>query len=418
MTAASQKFRRQYAPVSHNYAGSDTLQNGYAMCHDVAHLAADSGYSTLSSAQQAITAGSDRESLITKPSYANLVAQDGFAGIVVNAPRGGYVGNGSSISVDILPWNELQYHNVNVYTDENVTAGDLLGPLPGFYQFGRAVVGRARFEAWDTANRSATAGLINGRFGPIDFQREQNGIITIFDHFTGDRKVAATAAAALLGDGWIMSTNGTTSTSTNLVSGSTPASAGGGELQLANATTTGAQIVGPGQPVLLTAGRSAWFRARFMALNNTNLGLFVGLAAPGGATILLAANSGLTSVVATDAIGFLIDQALNSANLTAFARKASGTGVGLTTGIPLVGATYLDVAFLARNLAAPATPTAATVDMKFWVNGTLFSLDDASALNAAQFPNTISLTPAFGIFPAASQSLTATIDRIEVRVNK
>lgn len=383
-------FKVLNSTITRLYTGSDVLKIGYAMCYDLAQSAAN-----------------DRERIITQPSWANLVAQDGFAGVISK------IGTTTSAGtpVELIPWDGRRYPNLSVWTDENVAAGDLLAPIPGTYVFGRAVIGQPRFQAWAASDRSTTAGLANGCFGPIDMATREAKALRLFDHFTGERKVAATVAAAVLTDGWVL--RGTTAVAAFATAATTPAGTGTGELTLTPTTTTIAQILSPGVPFLLSAGRSAFCRARVQVHVVANAVGWVGLAGPGGADVI-AANAGLTDGTFTDGIGFLVDPSLNTGNWTAVARKASGTAIGVSLAVPPVADVYVDLAFLARN---KKTGTAVgNKSLVAWVNGVLVDFG-TSATQLAQFPDTVPICGSVASIQAAVAAPTITIDRFEAVMN-
>ncbi len=341
----------------HLYSGSDTIKVGYAMCFDT----------TKSSAN-------DREKYVTKPSWANLVAKFAFAGVVVG------VGTLTSAGrqIEILPYDGRRAPNVNIFTDENVAAGDLMAPIPDSYYFGRAVVVEPVFEAWAASDRSTTAGLANGGWGPVDRSVARSKTVEFFDDFLGDKPVflgGATPAEIKL-PGY-------------MISGATVAIAGtsdfGGRLVLTPTTTTIAQLnvggIAAGTassadllPWVLSTGKNLFFRTRVnLGVGAVDNDAFCGLCISG------AAIADSTVPAQDDYLGFYmqgdIDGSINIAT-----NRDNGTDNITDTGVDQVADAVHDLAFLVRNRKAGDALGATVITV--YVDGVLTNTLSSAAVNA------------------------------------
>lgn len=357
---------------THLYSGSDTIRPGYAMCFDTSKSSAN-----------------DREKYVTKPSWSNLVSRNAFAGVVDSLGPVTAAGR----QINLIPWDGRMYRNVNVYTDENVAAGDLLAPIPDSYYFGRAVVVDPVFEAWAASDRSVTAGLVNGCVGRVNDNLTISRISRHVDHFRAPNvdKVVANVATGTAGHYLL---NGTTAVASLATNGSTPAGTGIGELSVVGTTTTIGQIQQAGAQWKATAGRSIFCRQRVKIDDISDEDWFFGLGTPptvsaGVLTAVPQVTSAGTAPAGTDYMGFFFDATGGTnTNLNFNIRKASGTQQYVSMGLAFVNDTYIDLAFLARNRLTGTTAGYKTVQV--YVNGTLITTFN-SATQAAAFPDTVPL---------------------------
>jgi len=128
------------------YEGSDTLQEGYALCYNF-------NYGTASAADTA------RLMRVEKPATANL---EYFAGVVHPDSAGK---TGPCYVTIIVP--SVQGEAANVHTDQNCTLGTTeLAAQDGSYALGAAGAGApAVAKALQTVDRSVTNGLVFARLG-------------------------------------------------------------------------------------------------------------------------------------------------------------------------------------------------------------------------------------------------------------
>lgn len=388
-------------PQKFNYTGSDTLYNGYALCfdHDAATAAA-------------------RASNVEKPTLAALLA-GGFAGIVVNAGPTGVVGNGSSKAVQVIPCPPVEYANrdTNVFTDVNVTAGMLLGPVPSQYALGRAVIpGCAVFRSSEAQNRSVTNGIVNGVYGRINIAEPQyaDQISRHFDHFRNPN-VPGVVAGALASHSYFL--KGTTVMAIAPLAAAAETviniTEGVGELALLGTTSSEAQMQQIGGQYLLSAGRELWCRMRVKIDNISDEDWFWGLGPPptqsGGVLTGVSMVTDTTAPGGTDYIGFYYDADVDGlGGIQANIRKASGTLQTAASTGTLANNTYIDLSFLARNRLAGTTAGYKTT--QFFVNGVI-SNSFTSAAQAAAFPDTIPLS---WIMAGIAGAACCTIDFLDI----
>lgn len=334
------------------YTGTDTLKNGYPLCYDTTK-----------------TAANDIEKFVTKPTFANLIAVDAFAGVVTNAPSGGYVGTGSTTSplfIDIIPYDGRKMENVSVWTDQNVAAGDILAPIPGQYEWGRAVMSLGKFQARLASDRSATAGLCNGCFGPIDSTIDRIKIWRHFNDFDGSMPIGIEAA--------VMSANDEQAAAGYTLQGTSAAAAygsgAGGALTITPNTTNIGQLnfggitgsAAPGLPILIATGVSAYFRCRFKS-DAIDGDIAMGFSIAGAA---LADGTHVGSQ--DDYFMFMTNGDVDGSIFFEY-NKDNGTDRGIDTGVDLVAATYIDVAMLIVNRNSGTTASSGAKYGRLWVNG-------------------------------------------------
>lgn len=352
MPPAGLNGRQQFTPRRFLYTGTDTLQNGYAMCFD-----SDAASAAL------------RER-VEKPSIANLVTKPAFAGVVVNAPAGGYTNpNGAERMVDILTPDQV-WDNVPIYTDESIVAGDILGPLPGLFQFGRGLF-LPIVEARETLDKSGTAGRVNCQLRRMSWGELLNKMYRFVDDFDGNQHIldANATPAEILGLGYQTSGVGPpTSAYTSDAGGRlavTPITTGLGQLR---PSTTGF-------PFLIGAGKSALFRAKFNSgVAGIDNDVFIGLSIT-GATIAAAG----TVPALDDYVGFYNDGSAN-ANWNIATNKDNGTDSVTDTGADRVADTIADLILFVRNRKAGAAAGAKT--LHYSVDGAAVQVLESAAVAA------------------------------------
>lgn len=335
------------------YTGSDTLRSGMLITQDVAStgLAADvTSFTTrLGSTNGPIEAARQgRIKLFTRPTIAAILNR-GIVGVVVDAPPDGVVGNGVSVPVNIIPVRPdgAMVSDVALYTDQNVAIGDVLGPIPGSYIAGRAVIpGSEIFQARVAQDRSTTAGLVNGTLGFVPPDLLRTKIARIFNHWLpGD------AAIGISGF-----TPAETAAFGHILRGSSAAAAysateHGGAVTVTPNTTNIGQLEQTGLPCVLASGRSAFFRARYKVANvdaDTYFGLGINAAA-------VLTDGGYISNL-DDYFGFVSDGDTASGAVLKFAyNKDNGTDRAITVLSSLASDTYIDVAALIVNRRAGTT---------------------------------------------------------------
>lgn len=360
--------------VKRLYTGSDTIRNGYALAsdHDSSGLAED-----VTRFGATIAAQLGRQKLVEKPSYGNLIA-GGFAGIVVDAPVGGIVGNGVAVEVTLIPAWAIAPELV-VYTDQNCAVGDILGPIPGSYYFGRGVFpGCQFFRVTEAADRSSTVGVVHGRFGKLVASEYRDKLWEHFSHFNGDQAVflgGATPAEiklpGLVVSGTSVAIEGTSDVGGRLVI--TPNGTSIGQLNLGGLSAGTASSSG-NLPVTLSAGKSAFFRAKVnFGIGAVDNSAFVGLSITGA----VAANG--TVPATDDYIGFF-KKVDDDGSLFFATNRDNGSDALTDTGINTVADTMYDVAFLAINRASGDAAGATTIYA--WVDGVLVATITSAAANA------------------------------------
>lgn len=355
--------RVQVTPIEVIYTGSDTLKNGMALCYD----------------HDASTAAA-REANVEKPSLAALLAGQ-FAGIVTGAPPTGTTGNGSSTRISILPWIPgcPGYRNLDVQTDQNVAAGDILGPVPESYYFGFGVIpGCALFRAAEAQNRSVTAGIVNGAMQQFRYDEIAGKIFRQFHHFDGSLPITLGGA-----------TPAETKYPGLLVSGATVAIAGtadvGGRMALTPTTTTIAQLNSGGiaaftasgadlLPYTLSAGKSIFVRGKVnFGVGAVDNSAFFGLSITGAAT------SNAAVPATDDYLGFF-KKVDDDGSLFFATNRDNGTDNLTDTGINTVADTMYEVAFYAVNRVSGDAAEATKVYA--YVNNALVATLSSAAINA------------------------------------
>lgn len=355
------------------YTGTDALYEGYAVCYDV----------TASEA--------NRSTHVAKPTLNNCTE---FAGVVAPGQTIPSRTSGGTW-VNIVSVEGVIARGVNVYTDENLAAGDLLGVIPGEFVLGKCVVGQPVARVLAATDRSTTAGVVNTQFGwiastlsPADLASK---IVRFFDHFICE---GAPSTTADIGKFVLSGTSAAASYQDSLAQAESGASnlKGNGVLRLTTNTTNEASIQLNGEPFTLGVGKSLFFRARIASSS---------IAAAQQAFIgLLPTDTSPIASLNADYIGFITATgALNHVYV-----KDGATGlVTKSTGTTLVASTFVDVAFLVR------LKTATSLDLHIFVDGAEVS---SPTETATEIPENESLTFTASTIAGDAQSLD--IDRVEI----
>lgn len=390
MSGSSVRGQQTAKPIVAYYTGSDTLYNGYALCYD--HDVAASAYSTLSAADAARAAAKDRASLVEKPTLASLLA-GGFAGIVVNAPAQGIVpaSGATRTKVYLLPAlpEGMELRDVDVFTDQSVTIGDILGPIPGTYLIGRGVIpGCAVFRANETIDRSATSGICNGVLGRINILSHTDKMQVFDDHFES----AFFSATADL-NRWVFTANSGTCTLADDLQGGTA-------VVTSAAAATETTLTQNGEPWSLAANKSLFFQCRVSAnpINGAGSDVVIGLSLY---------DVSPQASVPTDYIYFRFDgHASTPTVLLEYVKDGTGGAVSESLGAA-VSDTFYDLAFLVTN---KATGTSGQKKVQVWKDGTLI----AHTTTEAEVVDNEALTIIVSALGAAAGSATqnARVDRI------
>lgn len=341
----------------------------------------------------------DRDRIVEQPTLNNINHHVGFSLRRVPADSAG-----SDRWVDVVPVG-LPIPGATIHTDENCAVEDLLGPVPGTFAYGRAVLGEPCFIVTTAVDRSAasSAGLVTGRWGPVPQEVQNRKLYRFFDDFYGDKTIVLggfTPAEVLIG--------GYEVTGASVAAAYT--SDAGGRLVLTPNTTNIAQIH-PGAanfPIILSAGKSCFFRA------NVNFGVgavdndvFCGLAITG------AAITDGTVPPLDDYLGFYM-QGDSSGLINIATNRDNGTDNVTSTGITQVADAMHDLAFLVRNRLAGDLINNTTVQV--WVDGVLTNTLSSAAVNAL-INKDEAMRPVFaGIGGAAAVAIE--IDRWEWCYNK
>jgi hypothetical protein len=296
-------------PIWCHYEGTEVLQAGYPMCFDHDHAAAADG------------SLAERSYVVEQPSLLNF---GHFAGYVA---EGQGTKQGPCWVSLIPPAGNIPYTNANVWTRQNVTAGDFLEPIPGSWYWGKQCIGDTPiFRATQTVDRSATAGVVMGEYGAIraSWGELASKVVLFRDHYVG---MGAPNATADVGAYDVNAGNAGTVLFDD--------DATGGVLELTSGNSGfQCQIALNGEPFTMAAEKSVFFRARInVSKIDASCDAFVGL------TIT---DSNYWSTKPTDYMGFeIVDGALT------FVYVKDGTTGLVTSGTlaTLVADTFVEVAF-------------------------------------------------------------------------
>lgn len=341
------------------YNGSSTLVKGMAVCYDVTQSTADL-----------------QNTFVTDPTFNNMHRP---AGVVLNVgttdPVTGYE------EVTILPVADGVAYNVEVLTDQNIAAGDVLGVVPGSLYWGKAVCGRGLFLATEAVNGSSTPALIQGDFGwnAVDPAFERTKIMRFFDDFLGERGLGTTADLG----GWL-STLGTGGSATF------DDDAIGGICELLAATSGfRANLTLNGEP--FKADKDLFFRCR---VNISNVTASEGVAIIGVGLTDTSWNGG----VPTD---YIIFDFASGGVVTCKYVKDGATGLVTVTGTTVAADTWVDLAFLVKWRGS-------TPELHIWIDGTKLT----HSATTTEIVDNENLTIVAESFSATNPS-TFRIDRVE-----
>lgn len=358
---------------------TDTLTEGMAVCYDWDNA-------TLA----------NRSVYVEKPSLNNA---EHFAGII--APGGGNT-PGVAGWVKIIPYDGYVQRAVNVHTDENIVAGDILGLIPGEYVLGKWVYGPALFRATEAQDRTTTAGLVRGDFGPqiTNPIMAANKRISFFTHCAGEVPVSAPAVANAVADAGGFLLTGTSSAITYVDSLTTSEAGaanlkGKGVLKLTPNTTNEASLTMNGEPFTLAAGCNLFMRVR-LAVSNilADSQVMVGFSPTDTAPIGSLNADYLAFISATAAV-----------NLD-YVKDGTTGKVSVTSGHTLVADTFVELAVLVRHRVA----STGGADIHIWYNQT----ETASPTETqSEIPDDESLT-FFIASIAGTTADTVSVDYIEI----
>lgn len=358
-----------------NIAAADQITEGMYLCYDT-------------------SAGTNKNWYCVKGTLANI---GDFAGIV--APGQIRTGPGP---VEIIPWDGRMYRGISAYVTENIAAGDLLGPIPGTYEFGRCVIGRPVFKATAALDPGATTpnlNLVTGFFGGqiATMEEQANKILRFSDHFIGLTTIAAAVANAVADQTTYLLT-GTSSAAAYVDSlagpeGTAAAAAASGILKVTTNTTNQANLTMNGEPFRLDANKNLFFRIR-AAVDVVS------------ASKKMAFGLGITDTTFnaghSDALYFLVN-----AGAVTFGYQKGGAGEVTVTPSPAItvaAGDFHEFAFLARNKGG----TNAGKEIQVWVDNTAVSL----TLTSTEFPDDQSLT--FIAEALGDSAVNMSLDRVEI----
>lgn len=335
----------------------------------------------------------ERNFYVTKPTLANILD---CAGVIVET--GNERSTGPS-QLQIARVDEGVCRGVSVRTDESVTAGDFLGPIPGSYYWGKAILGPVVFRATETIDGSATPALVRGDLGPAAYFGSDllARTINFFDHFS-DGSCSATAGAArytLFGTSAAMAYQ--TSRYAEQATANLRAS---GVLRLTSNTTNNAGISVSGEPFGCPVGSSIFARCR-LAISTA---IAANFSACFGLGLTDTANVTTTALAVNDFVGFA--SLSGAAWEIAYQKGASGL-VELTTGVTPVINQFTELAFMMRNKATGTG--AANKELVFWQDGVLV----AQTPTLTEFSDDQSFTTILDCIGSSANTLD--IDRLEVR---
>lgn len=330
--------------ISVFYNGTDTLKKGQLVCYQ----------RNYSGSGVTATDVERRNYYVQKPNFTNRAWP---AGIVQKLPRE----TGVAGEIEIIPFGGEATHEIEVWTDENIANGDILGWAGASYALGKWTAGAPLAYAIEAQDRSTTSGTVKcliGRFAIPDAATLCQKRIQWFDHFLGD-KPAVAAVASAVADNQAYLVTGTTAT-TSFSDSTGPDQAGtakraAGVLALLTDTTNPVNLTVNGEPFRLDVNKSLFFRCR-IAISSvaSTTDAFIGLC--------ITDTAFGASKAATDYIGFGIDEADIEFNYV----EDGATGAVSVTGLgTMVADEYQELAFLFRNRGSGG------VTLDVWVGGTL-----------------------------------------------
>jgi len=352
---------------------TDTITEGMALCWDITASAVN------------------RNVYVTKPSLLNSTE---FCGVV--APGVRQTGSGW---VEVLIADGVIARGVDLYTDEYVVNGDLLGVIPGSYAFGKCIFGNPIAIATATYDGNAVPGTVRTHYGLVSdvvgFSDLSRRMVRYYDGFTGGTAATTTADASA----YLLTGTSATAQFADSATAADQAAVnqrGHGVLVLTSNTTTQANITMNGEPFSIAGGQSLFFRARFAQT------------LPGSPEVFLGVGITSTSVGTEPATYMAITTSGASGSISFKYRRASGTTVTNTPSpaVNMVLSEYRDVAFLARNKAALGAT--ASLAASYFIDGTQYT----PTITSGSFPTSESLT--FIAEGRGSAQIVLSLDRIEI----
>ncbi len=359
------------------FNGSTTLPIGAAVCYD----------RTLTDADQ-------RNRYVVKPTFANL---NDIAGVVVAVHAG--PSQTGPFEASIVPVDGIM-RGIQVLTDENVAVGDLLGPIPGSFYWGKNVTGQTCFRVTEAVDGSGTsAALVKGDLGFAAASQvdRDNRIIDFFDHFDGRFvAVAAVASAAAENTPYLLTGTSSTTTFSDSLNAekSTAATRAAGVLSLTSNSTNEANLTLNGEPFGLAAGQALFFEARVtMAAVSAGTGI-VGV--------------GITDTAMATHFDFAGFKIVNGA-ISAIFQKGNSGEVAVSTGVTMTAESFNTLSILVRNRGSATGKK----DVMLMVDGVVVAYTNNDT-DRAEVPDTESLTLIANVVGSAAAQ-TLRIDRWRVR---
>lgn len=356
------------------YTGTDALYEGYAVCYDVTASAAN------------------RDTYVAKPTLNNSVE---FAGVVAPGQTIPARTSGGTW-VNIISVEGAIARGVNVYTDENLAVGDLLGVIPGEFVLGKCVVGQPVARVLAATDRSTTAGVVNVQFGwvasVVSPSEINSKVVRFFDHFVSEGAASATADAAkyaaTLNSGSIAFLDALTAAE-NTTAGGT----GCGVLACTPTSTTETTFQLNGEPFSIATGQNIFFRARVACKTVVNATNYIGLSITN------------TTPIVTPGSDFVMFRMAAGGALTLVYDSTAGSPITSTPTQSLANLVFRELSFMIRKRKA------STFDIKYWIDGVAYT----ATVTAASVPDVKSLS-----FIASAKDSTVGanaamyIDRVEI----
>lgn len=296
---------------------------------------------------------------------------------------------------------------IDVATDESVSSGTLLGPVPGSYYLGRCAIVQPVARCVEAVDRSATAGVVRCVYGQGIPHDSRGKIAAFFDDFFFGGGTTPTTAAADLGKYVLTGGNSTISQADALAGESSLDSAAkraNGVLSIGTATTGfEGNLQLNGEPFSMRPQTSLFFRARVAPVTiPATAQIFLGLN--------LAAATDFTDATSTDYIGFLFE---GTTLKFIYAKDGTSTAVETRTGatsVTVSGITgtanqFEEVAFLVRNRETSVATT--KKELQIWTKQSgVWTLQSHTTVGASICDNE-SLTVAASLDNSADDAAVA-----------
>lgn len=141
--------------------------------------------------------GSFAEYVVEQPSITNI---EHIAGVVTDTGINNVIPTSGYMDIWILPLSEANAAGVEVWTDQSITVGDLLGAQPGSWAAKRGVLfGNPLLRSIQTVDRSSTAGTVRGTWAPTvletEFLRKHTCVFEGFEHLNYSSATSLTAVS-------------------------------------------------------------------------------------------------------------------------------------------------------------------------------------------------------------------------------